>query len=80
MSSIFMYLAPSVPKSSSPSENNMPKRANRPWSGWWNSTREREKEKNKVVNQLLEGLDNTIAQDLGDGSVIKGLDCGEMRH
>lgn len=43
MSSIFMYLAPSVPKSSSPSENNMPNRANRPWSGWWNSTREREK-------------------------------------
>lgn len=27
MSSILMYLAPSVPKSSSPSENNMPKRA-----------------------------------------------------
>lgn len=48
MSSIFMYLAPSVPKNSSPSENNMPNRANRPWSGWWNTTREREKEKKKI--------------------------------
>lgn len=57
MSSIFMYLAPSVPKSSSPSENNMPKRANRSWSGWWHSTGEREKE-NETVNELLEGLDN----------------------
>lgn len=39
-------------------------------TGWWNSTREREKEKNKIVTRRLEVLDNMITQDLGDGFVI----------
>lgn len=49
MSSIFMYLAPSVPKSSSPSENNMPKRANRPGQEG-ETAQEKKRKKNKIVN------------------------------
>lgn len=41
---------------------------------WMKQQREREKEKNKIVNQWFGGLDSMTTQDLGDGSVMWVLD------